>query len=46
MCSAYMGKGVLTAVANVNDIIAPALVGMDPKEQVGFYWCWEEGGWG
>jgi len=26
---AYLGKGVLKAVANVNDIIAPALVGKD-----------------
>jgi enolase len=26
---AYVGKGVLTAVANVNNIIAPALVGKD-----------------
>ena len=31
--SAYMGKGVLTAVKNVNDIIAPALIGMDPTQQ-------------
>lgn len=30
-----MGKGVLTAVKNVNDIIAPALLGMDPTKQVG-----------
>ena len=29
----YMGKGVLTAVKNLNDIIAPALVGKDPREQ-------------
>ena len=28
----YLGKGVLTAVANVNDIIAPAVLGMDPTE--------------
>ena len=28
-----MGKGVLTAVANVNDKIAPKLVGMDPTDQ-------------
>ncbi len=27
--SRYLGKGVLTAVANVNDIIKPALLGMD-----------------
>merc|ERR1712070_973432 len=30
---AYMGKGVSKAVSNVNDIIAKALIGMDPKEQ-------------
>lgn len=29
----YMGKGVLTAVKNVNDIIAPALLGKDPRDQ-------------
>jgi len=29
----YMGKGVLEAVSNVNDIIAPALIGMDPTDQ-------------
>ena len=29
----YHGKGVLKAVANVNDIIAPALLGMDPTKQ-------------
>lgn len=28
-----MGKGVLTAVANVNDKIAPAIIGMNPIEQ-------------
>jgi enolase len=31
--SRYMGKGVLKAVANVNDVIAPMLVGMDPTQQ-------------
>jgi len=31
--SDYMGKGVLKAVANVNDVIGPALAGMDPEEQ-------------
>ena len=31
--SDYMGKGVLTAVANVNEKIAPALIGMDPTKQ-------------
>ena len=30
---AYVGKGVLTAVANVNEKIAPVVVGMDPREQ-------------
>jgi hypothetical protein len=29
----YMGKGVLKAVANVNEKIAPALIGMDPTQQ-------------
>ena len=29
----YSGKGVLKAVANVNEIIAPRLVGMDPCHQ-------------
>lgn len=29
----YGGKGVLKAVANVNDIIAPALAGMQVTEQ-------------
>ena len=31
--SKYMGKGVLKAVANVNDIIAPELKGIDVFEQ-------------
>ena len=31
--SRYMGKGVVKAVAAVNDVIAPALVGKDPLEQ-------------
>ncbi len=31
--AAWMGKGVATAVANVNDKIAAAILGMDPKEQ-------------
>ncbi|MDF2676029.1 MAG: eno [Bacillota bacterium] len=30
----YLGKGVLTAVDNVNNIIAPELIGMDASEQV------------
>merc|ERR1712224_1116808 len=29
----YMGKGVMKAVGNVNDIIGPALKGMDPADQ-------------
>jgi enolase len=29
----YMGKGVMNAVRNVNEIIAPALAGMDAREQ-------------
>jgi enolase len=32
--SRYLGKGVLQAVKNVNDIIAPELVGMDAIDQV------------
>ena len=31
--NAYMGKGVLTAVRNVNEVIAPALIGMDASQQ-------------
>ncbi|MFP3089483.1 phosphopyruvate hydratase [Treponema sp. TIM-1] len=30
----YLGKGVLKAVANVNDIIAPEIQGLDAQEQV------------
>ncbi|TKB49215.1 phosphopyruvate hydratase [Ferrimonas sediminicola] len=33
--SRYLGKGVLKAVANVNDTIAPALVGFDAADQRG-----------
>ena len=29
----HMGKGVLTAVDNVNKILAPKLIGMDPADQ-------------
>jgi enolase len=29
----YLGKGVLKAVNNVNEIIAPKVIGKDPKEQ-------------
>ncbi|MDD4349118.1 MAG: phosphopyruvate hydratase, partial [Opitutales bacterium] len=32
--SRYLGKGVLKAVENVNEIICPALVGMDALEQI------------
>ena len=31
--SRYLGKGVLKAVANVNDVIAPKLIGMDVTRQ-------------
>jgi len=31
----YLGKGVLKAVANVHDLIAPELIGMDAVDQVG-----------
>jgi enolase len=31
--SRYLGKGVLKAVANVNDVIKPALIGMDALDQ-------------
>lgn len=30
----YMGKGVTKAVSNVNEIIRPKLIGMDPKQQM------------
>lgn len=30
----YMGKGVLNAVRNVNEVIAPAVIGMDATRQV------------
>lgn len=29
----YLGKGVLKAVANVNDVLGPAVKGMDPTQQ-------------
>eukprot|EP00310_Coccolithus_braarudii_P013461 CAMPEP_0183332420 /NCGR_PEP_ID=MMETSP0164_2-20130417/1578_1 /TAXON_ID=221442 /ORGANISM="Coccolithus pelagicus ssp braarudi, Strain PLY182g" /LENGTH=450 /DNA_ID=CAMNT_0025501129 /DNA_START=667 /DNA_END=2019 /DNA_ORIENTATION=+ len=29
----YMGKGVFKAVANVKEMLAPALIGMDPADQ-------------
>ncbi len=31
----YLGKGVLKAVSNVNDKIAPKLIGLDPTNQLG-----------
>ena len=31
--SKYMGKGVSKAVSNVNDVIAPGLLGMNPADQ-------------
>lgn len=31
--SRYLGKGVLKAVRNINEIIAPKLIGMDVREQ-------------
>jgi enolase len=31
--SRYLGKGVLTAVDNVNSILGPAVIGMDPTQQ-------------
>ena len=31
----YLGKGVLKAVANVNDVIGPEIVGMSTMDQVG-----------
>lgn len=33
--SRYLGKGVLKAVANVNDIIAPEVIGLDVRDQAG-----------
>jgi enolase len=33
--SVYMGKGVLQAVSNINDIIAEELIGWDIKDQAG-----------
>lgn len=32
--SRYLGKGVLKAVANVNDVVAPEVIGLDALEQV------------
>lgn len=31
----YLGKGVLTAVSNVNTLLAPAVIGMDGSDQEG-----------
>ncbi|MCM3702047.1 phosphopyruvate hydratase [Paenibacillus macerans] len=33
--SRYLGKGVLKAVENVNEIIAPEVIGMDALDQIG-----------
>ncbi len=33
--SRYLGKGVLKAVENVNDVIAPEIIGLDALDQVG-----------
>ena len=33
--SRYLGKGVLNAVKNVNEVIAPAVIGMNVADQVG-----------
>lgn len=33
--SRYLGKGVLKAVANVNEVIAPELIGMNVFDQIG-----------
>ncbi|MBU2036056.1 phosphopyruvate hydratase [Patescibacteria group bacterium] len=30
----FLGRGVLKAVENVNSVLGPAIVGMDPREQV------------
>ncbi|MFN8333449.1 MAG: phosphopyruvate hydratase, partial [Saprospiraceae bacterium] len=30
---AYLGKGVLQAVHNVNEVLGPELLGVDPREQ-------------
>jgi enolase len=33
--SRYLGRGVLKAVDNVNNVIAPEIVGMDSRDQIG-----------
>jgi len=33
--SRYLGQGVLTAVKNIEDLIKPALLGLDPEDQAG-----------
>ena len=33
--SRYLGKGVLKAVENVNEVIAPEIIGLDARDQVG-----------
>jgi enolase len=32
--SRYLGKGVLTACSNVNDVLAPNIIGMDAADQI------------
>jgi enolase len=32
--SRYLGKGVLTACSNVNDVLAPNIIGMDATDQI------------
>ncbi len=31
----YLGKGVLKAVQNVNTVLGPAIIGMNPQDQIG-----------
>ncbi len=31
----FLGQGVLTAIENVNSVIGPALIGLDPSDQTG-----------
>jgi len=31
----FLGKGVLTAVSNINKVLGPAVTGMDPADQMG-----------
>jgi len=36
--SRFLGKGVLNAVANVNEVIAPEIIGYDAMDQAGLDW--------